>query len=1078
MQTRIQNSGQHALHLITGRAGSKKSTVLYGEMRKVAENGDQSLLIVPEQYALMAERELIHALGGSGLWDAEVLPFSRLEQRVLSEMGGLAVKTLDDARLSMRLRLLLKRMHASLRYYDKAAQTMGFVPEILAMLKECGRYDLTPDKLYGCARQAASPQLSAKLLDIADIMRAMGGICGEYTWTPQQRTNGFIERIPGSFLSRTHVFIDGFEMWTRQIECMVEQILITSPSLTLTLFLPEPKDGDMEIFMRERRMRSSLLQMANRHNIPVTHTRCAGGALRACGPIRHVERNLYAYPFAIYPGKQRNVRLYLADGVQQEIEFAAQALIRLSRDKGCRYSDMAVVTGDLEGSENAIREVFARAGIPFYIDARRSLGSHPLLKLMAQALNCLGHGFARQDIIELLKTGLTPLSPEQCDAFENFLLAANCGHGMLRGPLHCGGDMEALRIMLMEPLLWLEQALKEARNGADAAQALQGFLQRYPVEQRMEELAQAYPAAQVETERSVHAQALDKMTDMLARLSEHEDIAGDCAQIADILKAGCASESIGVLPPEGDVVMVGSASRSMPTRIRALVVLSLNDGLIPPGAPAGMLTDDEVEALRGQDIVLGRTRTERVYNGALAIYRLFARPTEYLYVCAHTGYGHAPGMLFFRLRDLFGGMPASRCGGLCFEGRALSLRSLAAALRSLRDGVQQPKMAFMLYRAMRKQWPEDTERLMRALTFTPRLPALPEERARALFMPRCAVSTTRLNAFIACPFLHFVQYGLRAQPRPRYEETRADVGSLMHTVLERFIAGIMRLGRAALPDPEGAQALLKAIFDRAVAEHRQGILEQAGQWAFLKASIYQALSRAAEEICAHLRQSDAFPVLAEAEFGPGGQLPPLTLQTPAGSVSLRGKIDRVDLLIHRGEKYYCVVDYKSGGDTRLSLPLIEEGYALQLPLYMLALQNGLSGFGRALALLYQPLRLPPAVYDAAPPEAIALKGAVLDDAAVLRRLDHTLENGARARFIPAKLTQKGALSGQIAGPCSQDAMEEMMSAATGQAELAAVGMLQGEISPRRPRACRYCEARAQCFLSLSVPEEIGEVEEA
>jgi len=78
---------------------------------------------------------------------------------------------------------------------------------------------------------------------------------------------------------------------------------------------------------------------------------------------------------------------------------------------------------------------------------------------------------------------------------------------------------------------------------------------------------------------------------------------------------------------------------------------------------------------------------------------------------------------------------------------------------------------------------------------------------------------------------------------------------------------------------------------------------------------------------------------------PASRAEPVTLETPAGEVRIRGKIDRVDRVEFDGEEGLLVVDYKTG---RLpSTNDIIEGRNLQLPLYAAAACEllGMQDFG-------------------------------------------------------------------------------------------------------------------------------------
>ena len=99
------------LHLLLGRAGSGKTAEILRSIHARGENGDKSILLVPEQYSHEAEKELLRLCGDKASLYAEVLSFSRLALSVSRELGGSARHYADKPGrlLQMALALSAKR---------------------------------------------------------------------------------------------------------------------------------------------------------------------------------------------------------------------------------------------------------------------------------------------------------------------------------------------------------------------------------------------------------------------------------------------------------------------------------------------------------------------------------------------------------------------------------------------------------------------------------------------------------------------------------------------------------------------------------------------------------------------------------------------------------------------------------------------------------------------------------------------------------------------------------------------------------------------------------------------------------
>ncbi|MFP3853712.1 MAG: PD-(D/E)XK nuclease family protein, partial [Anaerolineales bacterium] len=192
-------------------------------------------------------------------------------------------------------------------------------------------------------------------------------------------------------------------------------------------------------------------------------------------------------------------------------------------------------------------------------------------------------------------------------------------------------------------------------------------------------------------------------------------------------------------------------------------------------------------------------------------------------------------------------------------------------------------------------------------------------------------SPSRLESYGTCPhfFLTAQLFGLEQLEEPALGPDVRQLGSLLHRILE--------LAYEQAPDPtdpdqvlDSLRPLAKKAFDAAPSE-----------FGFRPSPLWQVES---EQLTADLEDT----VLALAELEQGWEpmafeaifgladTPPLVMETEAGSVRIRGVIDRVD---RKGDQVR-VIDYKTGS-SHLDPADLVRGRRLQLPLYALAAERAL-----------------------------------------------------------------------------------------------------------------------------------------
>jgi ATP-dependent helicase/nuclease subunit B len=204
------------------------------------------------------------------------------------------------------------------------------------------------------------------------------------------------------------------------------------------------------------------------------------------------------------------------------------------------------------------------------------------------------------------------------------------------------------------------------------------------------------------------------------------------------------------------------------------------------------------------------------------------------------------------------------------------------------------------------------------------------------------VSATRLERWANCPFAYLMRdvLGLEEVENPEEELTitPANRGSLVHQVLERFVAGVVDAPPAPNEawGPSDEQRLVDitlAVFDEYEAK---GLTGRAVFWRRERMRILSDLLRVLEDDSAYRRDHRTRPLAAELRFGfSDAAVDVVHLALADGrSVGFLGMADRVDVA-EDGSLH--VVDYKTGRADEFRALSEDDpdlnGTKLQLPVY-------------------------------------------------------------------------------------------------------------------------------------------------
>lgn len=1123
-----------SLRFIFGRAGSGKTSTCLAEIRQLLQEspvGNSLVLLVPEQATFQTEYALASAPNLGGMMRAQVLSFRRLAYRVFLEVGGLSRIPLGELGQRMVLRRLLERRKNQLQVFHRAANQSGFTDVLAKTISELKLYCITPEtlqeKISIIKDREDAGRLADKLADLAHLYCDLEEyLAGRYIHADDY-LGLLAERINlSTAFNGAQVWIDSFTGFTPQEYQVLAAILLKAERVSVALCLDSRQllspARETDIFFSPRQTMEKLMSLAGELGVPVENPTVLEQAVPwrfvSAPVIGHLETAFFQRPTRVWEKDVAGVSLVAAANRRAEVEGVAREVIRLCRDEGYRWREIGVVLRDVEGYRDLINSVFADYGIAFFIDVKRTVMFHPLVELIRSALEVVLENWAYDPVFRYLKTDLTPLSREEVDQLENYVLA----HGIRGGHWTNGqpwnfrrrytlGEDEGLkpweanqlaqvnqsRTKAVKELADFERSAKTAATVREVTLALFHLLEDLAVAHSLEQWSrEAEEKGRLEAARE-HAQVWKGIVDLLDQMVEAlGEEAMSLEEYANVLLAGLESLQLGLIPPGLDQVLVGSLDRSRNPALRAAFVLGVSDGIFParPGGE-GFFSEPERERLQAAGLNLAPDGRRRLLEEQYLVYTALTRSSEYLWVSypVADGEGRAmmPSTVISRLKEVLPGLqqrvlpveppgvPAADMEFIGHPGRALS--HLGVKLREAKAGIPIPALWWGVY-----NWALSCPRHLAALKeIIGGLYHVNQEKpvpslARKLYGQRMQVSVSRIEKFNSCPFAHFMAYGLELKDRPQYKLAAPDLGQFFHAALKKVGDRIATTGLDwGTISKEQCRDLVGAVTEELAPELQNEILFSTARYRYIQNKLRRTLERSVGVLAEHARRGIFRPVGLEVGFGRGQDLPPLALNTVGGgTLEVHGRIDRIDLgVLEGGHKYLRVIDYKSGR-AGLSLAGIYHGLEIQLLTYLdVALTHApLLAGGPALpgAILYfslqDPLITAQGPVDPAEAERRVLaylktKGLVLADAGVVRMMDSHCLKG-RSELLPVALKQDGGFYND-----SSVIDEAQFAALRRHLRLVLAGaaerILAGDVAidPYRKKnfaPCRYCSYKPVC----------------
>lgn len=938
-----------ALQFIFGSSGSGKSHSLYQNIIKEAlENPEKTyLVLVPEQFTMQTQKDLVMAHPGHAILNIDVLSFGRLAYRVMEETGGNQKIVLDDEGKNLILRKIAGDCEEELTVLKGNLKKQGYISEVKSVISEFTQYDIREETIDRMMEEAGKgSSLYYKLSDMKKVYKGFYQYLEEKYITKEELLDVLCDRVSGShILKGSVVALDGFTGFTPVQNRLLREFLRLCEDVRVTVTIPADEDpyvyrGPYQLFSMSKEMTSKLLSICKEERIHVKDPVVLDGKIpyrfRENSALAFLENHLFRYHRAVYEKQQSAVRIHCASDPKQETEAAAQEIRRLVRKEGYRYRDIAVIASDLEIYSDQIRRVFSRYGIPVFADQKRSVLLNPFVEYVRSAVSMVQKRFTCESVFRFLRTNLTGFTFEEVDELENYVLAMGIrGYkrwqekwvrktrgmdedGLLR--------VNHLRVRFVEKVDSLVFVLRQPRKTVvDITRALYEFLVKEELQRQLREQEKRFEEQgklALAKEYSQVYRIVIELFDKFAALLGDERVTLE--KYCDLLDAGLQEAKVGVIPPGTDEVVAGDIERTRIKDIRALFFLGANDTLLPGKMGAGgILSEYDREKIKEADIKLSPGGKEKTYIQKFYLYMNLTKPSDRLYIffsnVSSEGKSLRPAYLVQDLRKLYPKLSVVREDERTLAETELTRETGIQALIKVMqedEGMERAdwKELYAWYER-RDETRTRIESVLDAYFGNKREDGIKEQTAKLLYEENIESGVTRLERYAACAFAHFMAYGLRLNERQEYEFRPLDWGNIFHRAMEHVAKKLarMELSDGELPDDVRVRIAEESV-EESIVDYENTVLYSTKRREYLITRMKRLVERTVWALLKQQKRGDFVQTGAEVRFE-------------------GGKIDRIDTCETDDQVYVKVTDYKTGSKS-FDIASFYYGIQLQLTVYM------------------------------------------------------------------------------------------------------------------------------------------------
>lgn len=1086
------------LRFILGKSGSGKTEYIYEQIAEKTDNGEENIvMLIPDQSSFETEKALLQRLGANKAKKVNVFGFNRLCDFVFEKTSGIPQNVLDDGTRGVIMSLALEQLKDKFSLF-KPSNSLASV--LLQTLSDCKKSGVTTDMLRDAAVCAENETFSMKLSETALAIDTFDSIVSQSYIDPLDNLTRLYEILSKKSIFENYTFyVDSFSGFTAQQLKVVRLLMNQSKEFYVALTLDPLSGGNEEVFETSHKTMKTLKSLAKSDFIDIKtpiildeQKRFANEELSAFE--RRIFRNVYQ-PCNL-PAK--NIVVYSAEDIYSECEFAAGKIKELVVEHGYLYSDITVICHDTEPYNGILNVIFDKYEIPYFMDKHNDIAVKPVIRLINSIFRAVTDNFEREDVVSILKTGLTANTPDEINAFENYCYVWNVSRSSFKkvftqNPSGFKSEFtekekqelataEKVRKSVIEPLLKFKESTKD-KNGKEIATALYNLLEEMDVMNALSRMYDVFGMSgdlQSGAEQiriwNLFMQSLDKT------VAVTENLRLSLKRFYELLSIQMNSIKYFDIPETLDSVTVTTAQRVRLSKQKASFLIGCYDGNFPATPHfSGVFSQYELNMLTLNDIKLGDDFSQLTTLETFMAYCCMTSASDKLYISypmiSLDGERCEKSAIVKEVLKIFPNLVVLDNIDIDFTKQAMYVRQPAfdEYAKSAAQGSKKLKGLKEFFESD-SDFQDKNSALQRALDSSEFKVNNPEI-MKKLFGENLRISASQIEKFSKCSFSYFCNYGLRVRERRKAEINPLEYGTLVHFVLERFFTSYDKNTYSALSDDE-----IKSFILGCVNSYVDGIMggseEKTQSFLYRISVLSDDVFILLKHIIEELSQSD-FDV-SDCELKIGADVPAYTLKLQDGiNIAVVGSIDRVDVMKKQSKTYVRIIDYKTGAKT-FELSDILYGLNLQMLLYLYSLKlNGKEKFGdfSEAGILYMPASIKPVnnADNSLTEEKIQneldknlkMNGLIVDDVVIVKGMDKS-ESG---RYIPAIIKAGNLVSGNSLATLEQFSKiyKKIELTVMSMAKNLYSGNVQASPVTGRHNGCEYCPYDSVCCYHMSNP---------
>ena len=913
---------------------------------KCQKSGRKQFIVVPDRFSLTMEKLVMERLNLVSTFNICVVTFSKLAGLVIkNDKSKKVLNMLDGVIITEHI---LKKNKDSLKCFGKIPASTGFAKVLFDSFSQLKSCKITPGMLRYELNKQTNENLKLKISDIAFVYDEYEKFISSKFLDSNNKLGLLCEKMKTSqIFDGCDVHFCNFLDFTQLQYDVLKEAIKCSNNFSISTILPEKEQNNKDFYVCDvalkideicEELNAKVTKIVSKHKLNSLQT--------------HMLNNLSSLEQQKKEFEKPLVELYSLDNREDEILFVIKKMISLIKN-GASFKDMVIVCSDITDYKNIIEKMLTRYNIPFWVDQNQKLEETEYYKFIKDIFDVIIYGYQMDDVLKVCQNVFSNLSEEQKENF--FVYAKKFGivGSMWKEDFKLENTNEKIEKFFEDKRLFLstitsfENSLKNCKTIFDFCSCTKELIKQTNMEEKAECMSVMLENKEMLKAASVFRQTASKIESILdelcAVLGEEE-----CTifEWLDMFLTSVKTSEISPIPMGINSVLVGQMLSTIfePNKFY-FVVGAVSQKLPAFVSDVGIISDSDISCL--SNLKISPTIEAINKKTIFTVLQNLCLWQEKLFVSfPRNGKNtqNEPSKVIFDIENM-----------LKINGLKPKLVNAEKMLDDNNIFSQQEQQKFLLkskfdvldFVAKHAKSLKETDKNTIKQTFDWKEMefilsdfSVPEKISNAhdLFFANDATKATEVEKYFSCPFLHFVDYGLKLKENEVSKIMPVDVGNILHDICEKFA----KFCKGQIFEDEKIEFVAEKFFDEVMQKKEFEHFKLSPQNRALSLGLKEEAIRICKALNYQNKHSKYKITFAEKSFGENRfvPMPEICVYNSKRKLKLRGKVDRVDFY----DKKFRVIDYKTGkAKSEFKMLDLYMGKKMQLYIYLYALYHGLEG---------------------------------------------------------------------------------------------------------------------------------------